>query len=287
MYIRNGQNVSKFSEIKKIDDVKAVRDIKEINNINDVKERDNFRDSSEKILPKPEILSVEIASDSRRYKNRRKILNRRTDKKYAKKYAEDRTNGLTKYLYDRKYFILLFSVIYITGLIIGAILIKNVENDEIIVLRTAVDSHFTDISSAAMISRIINNISVGGLLLGLTYLSGVTVFAPVVCAVVCIYKGISCGYIMGVYISGGADLFHIQICCLTFVFYLLIMLCFILLFSESTGFSVFLLKNRESYRESLSFANIISYSSRYILLTVLALLLTILQIIAISVIYSI
>ena len=280
MYIRNGQNVSKFSEIKKADDVKAVRDIKEIN---EIKEKEHFRDSSENILPKPEILSAGIASDSRRYKNRRKILNRRKDKKYA----EDRTNGLTKYLYDRKYFILLFSVIYITGLIVGAILIKNVENDEIAVLRAAVDNHFSDISSAAMISRIINNISACGLLLGLMYLSGVTVFAPVVCAVVCIYKGISCGYIMGVYISGGADLFHIQICCLTFIFYLLIMLCFILLFSESTGFSLFLLRNRESYRESLSFANIISYSSRYILLTVLALLLTILQIITISVVYSI
>ena len=215
-------------------------------------------------------------NSSRRRKKRDKIL----------KNTENRTNRLTKYLYDRKYFILLFSVIYIIGLIIGAILIKNIESEEITGLRNVIDSYFTDVSTAGIVSRITNNIAVSCSVLFLAYLSGVTIFAPIVCAAVCVYKGLSCGYITGVYISGGADLFHIQICCLTFIFYLLVMLCFIMSFSESTGFSLFLLKSRESYRGSLSFGNIISYSSRYVLLTLLMSLFTVLQIIVISIMYS-
>lgn len=291
-------NISNISDISDISEIKAPAS-KEI-------EKEGFVDVWQKAafsnfanVPNKESKVNDIESseyDSMQRKNKKVNNNPRRFKKHGKIRpktsnelninTENKTTRLAKYLYDRKYFILLFSVIYIVGLTVGAILIKNIEIDEIISLRDVIDNYFTDVSSASMISRIINNIAVNGIILLLSYLSGVTIFAPFICAVVCLYKGLSCGYIIGVYIAGGANLFYMQICCLTFIFYLLIMLCFILAFSESTGFSVFLLKSRESYRNNLSFSNIIAYSSRYILFLLVMSLFTVLQTIIISVAYS-
>jgi len=277
LHIKNGQNIKNPNNISNIANISNLSNISDIPDISQIKAtKNNISDD----LPKSDYARAEINKInkvSRRSKNRGR----------NRKNAENTANRLTKYLYDRKYFILLFSVIYIIGLIIGAILIKNIDAEEIIALRNVIDNYFTDVSSVSIISRIINNIAVNSVILFLAYLSGVTVFAPFVCATICLYKGLSCGYITGVYISGGADWFHIKICCLTFIFYLLIMLCVILSCSESTGFSVFLLKSRDTYRSSLSFSNIAAYSARYLLLLIFTSLLTILQTAIISLVYSI
>ena len=297
MYIRNGQNISNISnigignesnvisvgrgaELPHVADNSAVAS--NIPDISEIKTLNNGENAADYSHTKREEDKRQIRKFDRSHGFKKRARFHKNTKK-----SENKTNRLTKYLYERKYLVLLFSVIYITGLIIGAALIKNIDTDEIIVLRNVIDGYFTDVSSADMISRIINNTAINGLLLFLAYLSGVTVFAPIVCASLCLYKGLSCGYIMGIYTAGGVDFFHVKICCLTFVFYLLIMLCFILAFSESTGFSVFLLKSRESYRSGLSFGNIVSYSSRYVLLLFLTLLFTVLQMIVISLVYSV
>ena len=288
MYIKNGQNIK---NIKYDDNITVRKSDKEESQTENVKELSNISDITE---IKPSESEMEPSDISYKYTGLNyssgRLKKHRKPKKNAeninKKDRELKTNRFTKYLYERKYFILLYSVIYVVGLIIGAILIKNIETGEFIFLRSAVDNYFAGVSSVNMVPRIINNIAVNSFLLFFVYLSGITVFAPLICTVVCLYKGLSFGYIIGIYISGGAGLFHFRIFALTFIFYLLTMLCFILSCSESTGYSVFLLKSGESYRNALSFSNMSVYSVRYILLLLLMSLLTALQIIIISLAYS-
>ena len=73
---------------------------------------------------------------------------------------------------------------------------------------------------------------------------------------------------------------------LNFLLSLFIMIFFILVCAEAMSFSSFLFKNEESFKSSMSFKNISVYSSRFMLLTVLIALATVVQTVALPLVYA-
>ena len=204
------------------------------------------------------------------------VNNRRHDK-----------NRVAEYLSVRKYYMLAMSFIYIIGVVLGSVLIKNIDKKDIVNLCSVMDSFFTGISSINMTARILSNIVLNMIFIFGIYICGITVFAPLICSAFCLYKGLTSGFITGVYIIGGATKFHLAVCAVTFVLYLFIMLFFILTCGESMSFSSFLFKNEESFKDSLSFKNVSVYSSRFLLFLALISLSTVVQTLTIPVVYSI
>ena len=187
----------------------------------------------------------------------------------------------------RKYYILALAFIYIIGLVIGAVLVKNLEKKETSDLCSIIDGYFSGIKSINMTARILGNIILNIIYLFGIYICGATVFAPFVCSAFCLYKGLSGGFIIGVYIIGGATLFHLLICAVNFLLYLFIMIIFILACGESMGFLAFLFKSEDNFRHNMSFKNISVYSSRYLLFLILISLASVLQTIIPPVVYAI
>lgn len=196
-------------------------------------------------------------------------------------------NRLLEYLYNRRYYILAMAFIYVTGVIIGSVLIKNLDRKDTADLCSVIDKYFTGIASINMTARILSNITLNMIFIFGIYICGITIFSPLVCSAFCLYKGLTCGFIIGVYIIGGSTKFHWLICGITFVLYLFIMIFFILTSAESMSFSSFLFKNEESFKDSLSFKNVSVYSSRYLLFLILISLSTVFQTLIIPVIYAV
>lgn len=198
-----------------------------------------------------------------------------------------KTSGrFSEYLSNRKYYILALTAVYILGVAIGAMLIKNLEQTEIINLCGIVDNYFTDLPAIDMTARILGNIAVNLVFIFGAYLCGVTVFAPIICSVFSLYKGLSSGFIISVYTIGGGTSFHLAVCGLHFILNIFLMLFFILICAESMSFSSFLFKNEDSFKNSMSFKNIGVYSSRFMVLTVLIALATVVQTIAVPLVYA-
>jgi len=196
-------------------------------------------------------------------------------------------NRVIEYLSNRKYYLIAMSVIYIIGVFLGSVLIKNIDKKDIANLCSVMDNFFRGISSVSMTARILSNIVLNMIFVFGVYICGITIFAPLICSAFCLYKGLTCGFIIGVYIIGGATKFHLAVCGLTFVLYLFIMIFFILTCGESMSFSSFLFKNEESFKNSLSFKNVSVYSSRFLLFLILIALSTVVETIIIPVVYSI
>ena len=200
--------------------------------------------------------------------------------------ADNGGSRALEYLYNRRYYILAISFIYVIGVIIGAALIKNTDKKDIAGLCSAIDGYFTGISSINMTARILGNIIMNAVFVFGIYICGITVFAPLICSAFCLYKGLACGFIIGVYIIGGGSNFHLAVCGLNFLLYLFTMMFFILTCAESMSFSSFLFKNDESFKDCMSFKNISVYSSRHLLFLALISLSAVVQTIAIPVVYS-
>ena len=217
-------------------------------------------------------------------------INKPKSKKNLKKrknHDSARISRFAEYLFGRKYYILVLSFIFIMGLLIGAVLVKNPDKKEVSDLCSVIDNYFSGIPSINMTARIINNIALNLVFLFGIYMCGATVFSPFICSAFCLYKGLSGGFIIGVYIIGGATLFHLAVCGLNFILYLVMTIFFILACGESMSFSSFLFKSEDSFKSNLSFKNISVYSSRYLLFLILITLMTIVQTIMIPVVYSI
>ena len=211
--------------------------------------------------------------------------NQKNKKQIFSKKAE--SNRFAEYLSVRKYYILILSFIYITGLLIGAVLVKNLEKNEVFDLCSLIDGYFSDIPSINMTARIFGSIALNLLFLFIIYICGATVFSPFICSVFCLYKGLSVGFIIGVYIIGGSALFYLLICGINFILELFAMLFFIIACGESMSFSVFLFKSEENFKSNLSFKNISVYSSRNLLFLILISLASVVQTIIPPVIYAI
>ena len=258
MYIRNGQ-VSK--------EIPSISDISEISKIIDVPE----------IIKNPKTTKTQ----KRKKKNRKRNISKVSAK------INTKISRFAEYLSGKKYYILVLSFIYMIGLVIGAVLVKNPEKKEVFDLCSVIDKYFTGIPSINMTARIFSDIALNLVFLFGIYMCGITVFSPFICSAFCLYKGLSCGFIIGVYIIGGSTLFHLGICGINFVLYLINTIFFILACGESMSFSAFLFKSEENFKNNLSFKNISVYSSRYLLFLILLSLMSIVQTIMIPVFYSI
>ena len=227
-----------------------------------------------KILDISELNKLNV--NSKEIKQKKSILNKKTEKK---RFAE--------YLSGRKYYILALSFIYTIGLIIGAVLVKNLDKKEVFDLCSLIDGYFSGITSINMAARILNNIALNTAFLFGIYICGITVFSPFICSAFCLYKGLTSGFIIGVYIIGGSTLFHLGICGINFILYLFSMIFFILACGESMSFSSFLFKSEDNFKSNLSFKNISLYSSRYLLFLALISLASVVQTIAPPVVYAV
>ena len=212
---------------------------------------------------------------------------KRKKEKSSIKTTENKISRFTEYLSGRKYYILFFSIVYIIGLLIGAILIKNLSAKDTSDLCSLIDDYFTGIPSINMTARIFGSIALNMAFLFGIYISGVTVFAPFICSAFCLYKGLSGGFMMGVYIIGGSTLFHLGVCGINFILELFEMLFFILACAESMSFSRFLFRSEDNFKNNLSFKNVSTYSSRHLLFLILLSMTAIVQTIVIPVIYTV
>ena len=211
----------------------------------------------------------------------------RLKNKKQKSAGSAKTTRFMEYLSGRKYYILALSFIYIIGLIIGAVLVKKLDKKEVFNLCSVIDDYFSGLASINMTARILGNIILNMLFLFGIYICGTTIFSPFICSAFCLYKGLSGGYIIGVYIIGGSTLFHVLICGINFILYLFSMILFILACGESMSFSAFLFKSEENFKNNLSFKNISVYSSRCLLFLVLISLASVVQTIIPPVIYTV
>jgi len=218
------------------------------------------------------------------------IIKKKKSKSRSRKNSGDNLNQIsrfTEYLAGRKYYILFLAAVYVIGLIGGAVLAKNLDQREAFDLCSAADAYFAGAANANMTARIFANIALNlAFLLGI-YMAGATVFAYLACPAFCLYKGLTGGFVIGVYMIGGSSLFHLGACAVNFLLYLFTMIFFILACGESMSFSAFLFKSDESLRSSLSFKNISVYSSRYILFMILIAMSAVLQTVVMPVIYAI
>lgn len=264
MIIRGGH------ELKNIFDISKIHDISEIANISGIS-------NASKVIDLPES-NKNIKTKKR--KNKKRKLSGGTAKDLNSKITR-----FAEYLSGRKYYILVLSFIFITGLLIGAVLVKNLDKKEVFDLCSVIDSYFSGVDSINMTARIFGNIALSLAFLFGIYISGITVFSPFICSAFCLYKGLSCGFIIGVYIIGGATLFHLGICAINFALYLIATIFFILACGESMSFSAFLFKSEDNFKSNLSFKNISVYSSRYLLFLILLSLAAVVQTVAIPIIY--
>ena len=275
MFIRNGQaekNVSRpINNTNTNGNVTNILDISELN-------------SNTNPIPQTE----KTTTDGSVYNKSKKRKNTRTPKKSQKSQkSQTQISRFTEYLSGRKYYILALSFIYIIGLLIGAVLVKNLDKKEVFDLCSTVDGYFSGISSIDMTARIFGNIIFNMVFLFGIYICGATVFSAFICSAICLYKGLSCGFIIGVYIIGGSTLFHLGICGINFVLYLFTMIFFILACGESMSFSSFLFRSEDNFKNNLSFKNISVYSSRYLAFLALISLAAVVQTIIPPVVYVI
>ena len=224
--------------------------------------------------------NINLTDKQNRKKNKRRIST-------GSASASAKINRFTEYLSGRKYYILILSFVYITGLLIGAVLVKNINEKEVFNLCLSMDNYFTDISSIEMTARIFGNIALNLVFLFGIYLCGITVFSPFICSAFCLYKGLSSGFITGVYLIGGNMIFHLAVCGISLVLFLFMTIFFILACGESMSFSSFLFKSEDNFKSNLSFKNISVYSSRNLVFLALITLGTVVQTIVIPVVYSI
>jgi hypothetical protein len=234
-----------------------------------------------------DISELKPARDKIDFVPSREKTNRVKKHKNKTKPAQTKLSRFTEYLYGRKYYILVLAFIYIIGLLAGAVLARNLEPREAFALCSSIDAYFTGVSSAGMTARIFGNIALNLVFLLGIYLIGATVFASVACSVFCLYKGLSSGFVIGVYLIGGSSLFHLGACAVNFILYLFTMIFFILACGESMSFSLFLFKSEESFRSSMSFKNITVYSSRYIVFLILISMAAIIRTVVMPVVYAI
>ena len=202
------------------------------------------------------------------------------------KTSKTKINRFGEYISARKYYILIVSFVYLIGLIIGSVLVKNLDKKEVFDLCLSVDGYFSGINSINMTVRILSDIALNTAFLFVIYISGATVFSPFICSAFCLYKGLSGGFITGIYMIGGSTPFHLGICAVSFVLYLFVMMFFIIACSESMSFSSFLFKSEENFKNNMSFKNISVYSSRYLLFLVLTSLSVTVKTIALPLIYT-
>ena len=99
-----------------------------------------------------------------------------TENKRKKIKREIKTNRLGEYLSARKYYIIVLSFIYLTGLLIGAVLVKNLDKKEAFDLCSVIDNYFSDVPSINMTARILGNIALNMIFLCGIYICGATVF---------------------------------------------------------------------------------------------------------------
>ena len=212
---------------------------------------------------------------------------KRNKPEIIKRTAAKKSPGrLFEYLDSRKYYIIALNVVYILGVVTGALIVNNLGRSEVINLCAVVDNYFTGLPGIDMTARIFGNIAVNLVFIFGAYLCGVTIFAPLICCAFGLYKGLSCGFITGVYFIGGGTNFYIAAGGLNFILSLFIMIFFILICAEAMSFSLFLFKNEESFKSSMSFKNISVYSSRFMILTVLTALATVVQTVAVPLVYA-
>jgi len=217
-------------------------------------------------------------------KNQKKARQKNKKPVFRKK---NEINRFAEYLSGRKYYILALSFIYIVGLIIGAVLVKNIGKKEVFDLCSVMDDYFSGIPSINMTARILSNIMLNTVFLFGIYLCGITVFSPFICSAFCLYKGLTGGFMIGVYMIGGSTLFHLGICGINFVLYLFSMMFFILSCAESMSYSSFLFKSEDHFKNNLSFKNMSVYSSRYLLFLALIALASVVQTIIPTVLYAV
>ena len=230
---------------------------------------------------------VDVLDISELKTNHNKTKKRKTSKSSKSQTFNKKITRFAEYLAGRKYYILVLSFIYIIGLLIGAVLVKNTDKKEIFDLCGIIDNYFLGIPSINMTARIFSNIALNLAFLFGIYICGITVFSPFICSVFCLYKGLICGFIIGVYLIGGATLFHLAICGINFILYLFLTILFILACGESMSFSSFLFKSEDNFKTNLSFKNISVYSSRNILFLILISLTSVIQTIAIPLAYAV
>jgi len=201
--------------------------------------------------------------------------------------AQTKISRFTEYLYGRKYYILVLAFVYITGLLIGAVLARNLEHREAFELCSAVDAYFSGVDSLSMAARLFGSTALNLVFILGLYIAGATIFAHIACPAFCLYKGLTSGFVIGVYLIGGSSLFHLGACAVNFVLYLFAAVFFILACSESMSFSSFLFRSDESFKSNMSFKNISVYSSRHIIFLILISMAAVIRTVAMPVVYAV
>ena len=205
----------------------------------------------------------------------------------SRKRSRKRHGGkIAAYLFSRRFHIAAFAVIYVAGLFIGMMVWNRLGSAEKLELQNTAFDYNSAVTGAEVTVRLFFSASLSAVLMFAIFLSGLTVFAPVVSALVCIFKGIMCAYTAGIYMYGSLGVSGYASAAAVLTFGALVSLFFIIASAEALSFSLFMLKNEESYRSSLSFKNITLYSSRQLLLFLCALIMSAAEVLVVPLILA-
>lgn len=193
---------------------------------------------------------------------------------------------ITEYAATRRVNIILFSLISLIGVFIGIMYAKDIEPDRLSALRESGDIFFSDISMSAMTVKILTSVLYSAIYIVVIFLSGFTIFAPVVSAAANLIKSALFGFMTAALIFTAGGKFDAGIAALYILFGTAQILILSLASGEALGFSVFLLKNEESYKKSLSFPNVSLYSVRHIIFLILMAAISVLETVVIPLMYD-
>lgn len=208
-------------------------------------------------------------------------------KRFASRTQPERSISIvTEYAATRRVNIILFSVISLIGVFIGIMYAKDLDADKLAVLRESGNVYFSDISMSAMTVKILTSVLYSAVYIVVVFLGGFTIFAPVVSAAANLIKSVLFGFMTAALIFTAGGKFDAGIAALYVLFGTAQILILALASGEALGFSVFLLKNEESYKKSLSFPNVSLYSIRHVIFLILLSSMSVLETIIIPLMYD-
>lgn len=217
----------------------------------------------------------------------RKKLSKRTRRTSPERSDSIRKiSVITEYAATRRFNIILFSIISLIGVFIGIIYAKDLDAGKLAALRESGNIFYSDIGMSAMTVKILTAILYSAVYIVVIFLGGFTIFAPVVSAAANLIKSVLFGFMTAALIFTAGGKFDVGIAALYVLFGTTQILILTLASSEALGFSIFLLKNEESYKKSLSFPNISLYSIRHVIFLILLSAISVMETVMIPLMYD-
>lgn len=208
-------------------------------------------------------------------------------KKSGRINKREAKRGLSHYLENRKYFILLFSFIYMMGLIIGVMMIKRSGTADIAVLYNKITDFYIPVEIPQIMTRLFYYFLLCASVMFFIYLAGLTIFSSVISSLLCIAIGYINGFVAGILILGSGSAFGMYSCAVYIISEIILMIFYILASGESMSFSVFLFKSEDNFKSNMSFKNLSMYSSRFFIFLILIMVFKSLQTFLIPLFYSV